>query len=274
MTSQYPKRQPSFSIITVCLNSEKYIEQTIQSILNQTYQNFNYIIIDGGSTDKTLQIIENYKKQWPDKLSYVSQPDQGLYDAMNKGLAFCEDPETYVIFLNSDDYFYNDHVLETISTSANNAEFIYGKVELINGENKRIFGYKYNKQRILVRTICHQAIFTQRRLFDQLGFFNIVYKIAADFDFVTRVFKKTSIKRRFLPIIISSVRTTGLSTLSGLLGRSEYLKVLEENYNFKNNKWEFFFMVFNIYPKVLLLNLIYYLKLDKLRIRLKYLRKE
>ena len=115
---------PLFSIITVSYNAKESIEDTINSIVNQTYSNFEYIIVDGGSTDGTLDIIRKYE----DKISYwISEPDNGIYDAMNKGLAICKGE--WINFMNSGDLFYNDHVLVDIYRYCDFKKFhiLYGK---------------------------------------------------------------------------------------------------------------------------------------------------
>ena len=109
-----------FTIITPCFNSEKTIEKTLQSVLNQTYQNFEYIIIDGGSTDDTLSIIESYKEKFAEKLTVVSEKDNGIYDAMNKGIQLAKGELVGIV--NSDD-FYETDALENIVNEYQNEKY-------------------------------------------------------------------------------------------------------------------------------------------------------
>lgn len=128
------------SIITVCYNSEQTIEKTFNSILSQTVKPFEYIVVDGSSTDKTLSIIQEYKNKFSDKsisFKYISEKDKGLYDAMNKGLFMAEGD--WIHFLNSDDQYYDNNILEKITPFIDNKyDVVYGNVVLLfeNGDLK------------------------------------------------------------------------------------------------------------------------------------------
>lgn len=174
------------TVITVCYNSADTIEQTIQSVLNQTYEDKEYIIIDGGSIDGTLDIIRKYAQQ----LAYWhSEPDRGLYDAMNKGITYATGD--VIAFLNSDDW-YEDGILEKVDRyfRQKDTDILGGSIHLIL--NDRIVSKaRVGKapEDIRVRMIyLHPALFAKRVIFDQIGKFDLQYKIAADYDWVLRAY--------------------------------------------------------------------------------------
>lgn len=123
---------PKFSIITVCFNSEETIERTIISVLSQSYQNFEYIIVDGASTDGTLGIVEKYVEKYPDKIKLISEKDDGIYDAMNKGIRVASGDLIGIV--NSDDYYETD-ALENISETYDGEkyEIVYGIIHCLHG---------------------------------------------------------------------------------------------------------------------------------------------
>jgi glycosyltransferase involved in cell wall biosynthesis len=183
--------EPVISIITVVYNSESLIEQTILSVLNQTYQNIQYIIIDGKSKDKTIEIIKKYET----RLAYwVSESDKGLYDAMNKGLL--KATGDYVCFLNSGDKFYSNDTLEKAFSNLDILpDVLYGETMIIDLKGNEIglrrlkapenLTWKSFKNGMLV---CHQSFYVKREMAES---YNINYKIAADFDWILRILKKT-----------------------------------------------------------------------------------
>ncbi len=129
-----------FSIITVCYNSEKTIERTIKSVLNQTESNYEYIIVDGGSTDKTLDIVKNYEDAFNGRLKYISEKDNGIYDAMNKGIGMAKGE--LIGLINSDDYYELD-ALENIKKEYEKLEdekkkhlVMYGFMRTVNDDKE------------------------------------------------------------------------------------------------------------------------------------------
>jgi len=194
-TKGYFKRsfedKPLISIVTVVFNGEKYLEETIQSVINQTYDNVEYIIIDGCSTDGTLDIIKKYEHA----IDYwVSEKDSGIYDAMNKGIHVATG--YWINFMNADDLFYSTSVLDVVAhailkTTANPV-VVYGKVNLINSKNSIVATisneWKLAKKGLKsVMTIPHQAAFTSTKRILEAGLFNTKYKIAGDYDLTLRV---------------------------------------------------------------------------------------
>ncbi|OGH96489.1 MAG: hypothetical protein A2039_09085 [Candidatus Melainabacteria bacterium GWA2_34_9] len=199
------------SVITVCYNEAATIEKTLESIFNQTYQNIEFIVIDGGSTDGTLDIIEKYK----DKIAYfVSEPDEGIYNAMNKGIKASSGEVLY--FLNANDTLYSDDVLETVVSvfEKGNYDFVYGNINLLYPEKNKI--KKHNKDinyyTLLSLQICHQAIFYKKSLFDRFGLYDENFFIAADHDFNMKILTNRKTKNFYLNTIIARFDQTGISS--------------------------------------------------------------
>jgi len=183
--------RPLVSIITVCYNSEKYLEQTIQSVINQTYNNIEYIIIDGASTDGTLSIIRKYD----DYIAYwMSEPDKNMYDAINKGLDLISGE--YWAVLNSDDYYFPNTIQNVVDLFSKNP-----KLDVINGAirdidiNDKYLRIKYNPKfnvksmiRMKITGIIDQpATFLRKEVVSRIGKFNINYPVISDYDFLIRV---------------------------------------------------------------------------------------
>ena len=175
------------SIITVCYNSEPTIERAIKSVIQQDYPGIEYIVIDGGSTDGTANIIKKYAK----KISYwISEPDQGIYDAMNQGISHATGE--IVAFLNSDDW-YPENILHEIA-----GQFISDEVQILCGEmyvhqgghmERWHIREKKMKQQLRIRMgFSHPAMFARRSLFEEYGKFDTQYQIAADYDWLLRVY--------------------------------------------------------------------------------------
>ena len=218
---------PLFSIITVSYNAKESIEDTINSIVNQTYSNFEYIIVDGGSTDGTLDIIRKYE----DKISYwISEPDNGIYDAMNKGLAICKGE--LINFMNSVDLFYNDHVLVDIYRYCDFKKFhiLYGKTVVKETGRVIVPPLKIRKKYFLLDTICHQSIFFNRSIFMDLGTYSLDYKIIADRDLLL---KSIINEKRFLyvDVVVSLWESLGFSGNNLKLFKNEEKLLVNRNFN-------------------------------------------
>ncbi len=173
---------PLVSVITVSFNSVKTIERTILSVINQTYKNIEYTIIDGGSTDGTIDIIKKYQ----DKISYcVSEKDNGIYDAMNKGTNKASGK--YLNFMNSDDYFFSDSIVEEVIPLFNNEyEIIYGNTE-IRYKDFKIIKKGPNIKYLWMGPINHQSSFVKRETMEKY-MYNVNNRIVADFEFFLNVY--------------------------------------------------------------------------------------
>ena len=201
-------KKPLISVITVTLNSEKYLLDTMNSVSNQTYQNIEHIIIDGGSTDQTLEII---KKNESSILKWTSETDKGIADAMNKGIK--KSTGDYIIFLHSDDYFIDQNSLKEASNYLNNKNHIYlFKVLLDNGSHKIIsknknLGFSTNFK----MGSCHQGHICSRQLFNKIGFFDQEFEITMDYDFILRAYRE-GFKSLSVNKILSTMRLVGISS--------------------------------------------------------------
>lgn len=205
------------SIITVVYNGVNTIEQTIKSVFGQTYKNIEYIVIDGGSTDGTQQIIEKHL----DKISYyVSEEDEGLYYAMNKGIK--KATGEIVGIINSDDWYDINAVKNIVECFCNSeADLVYGKTVIV-AEN----GTETVKEVGELQTIwynapfLHASVFIKKNIYDKLGVFNVKYKIASDYDLLLRFYVE-NIKFEYLKKNIAYFRLGGLSTTQKRVGYDE-----------------------------------------------------
>lgn len=175
--------KPKISIVTVCLNAEKTIRQTIESVVNQSFEGYEFIVIDGGSSDSTVSIIQEYQlhiNHW------VSEQDNGIADAMNKGAGFANGRLLY--FLQADDYLAGPEVLAAVWSYADElADLIGGTVTLLGAsENKQLRSRGFTWWSNFKMAGPHQAIFCKRDLFLKLNGFDASFQVAMDFDFLLR----------------------------------------------------------------------------------------
>lgn len=185
-------KPPFFSIITASYNSEKTISETIASVLNLDFIDFEYIIIDGNSADNTVEIIKSFVAKFKDKgitFKYITEKDQGIYDAWNKGIALSSG--NWISFLGSDDsYLPNALQLYFNEININNSiNYISSQVNLTNekGEILAVFGKKYNWKNVISDiNIAQVGSFHKRELFEKVGLFSTAYKIVGDLDFYIR----------------------------------------------------------------------------------------
>tara|TARA_R110000868_G_scaffold118059_2_gene313277 strand:- start:6678 stop:7421 length:744 start_codon:yes stop_codon:yes gene_type:complete len=201
------------SIITVCYNSATTIEKTILSVANQTYKNIEYIIIDGNSKDNTIEII----KRNEDKISkWISEPDKGLYDAMNKGIAMATGD--LIGILNSDDTFYSNTVVEEVANfhSQNTIEASVGTIVQHKDSEKIVRVYsskKWNPEKLKIGFMPpHPSIFFKKELFEKYGNYVLGFKIGADYELITRFFLKNKIIWKYSGITTTSMLVGGLSS--------------------------------------------------------------
>jgi len=201
------------SIITVAYNSAKTIEDTIKSVLSQNYVDIEYIIIDGKSSDATLDIVNTYHQNIS---RVISETDQGIYDAMNKGIKVATGQ--IIGFLNSDDVFENKNVLSLIADQFNRDQSIsvvYGdlKYVLINDLNKIKRRWKslpyYNKFFDDGHVPPHPALYIKKIVYEEIGYFDIGYKLAADYEFMLRLFKKHNFKSIHVAAFLVRMRLGG-----------------------------------------------------------------
>lgn len=224
------------SVITVCYNSAKTLGRTLRSVRDQDWPCVEHIVIDGGSQDDTLQILD----QFSSSLTYVvSEQDNGIYDAMNKGV--CRATGDVICFLNSDDHYANSRVLSQVATDMENGSLdaLFGDIAFFKESNPNQIVRHYRSGFFHPRHLAwgwmpaHPAFFLRRHFYDRLGVFKQDYHIAGDFEFIARVFTKCILHYKYIPGVVVKMQTGGASTASGFKGRilhnQELLRACREN---------------------------------------------
>ena len=209
---------PILSIITINRNNAAGLRKTIESVVNQTFTDFEYIIIDGASTDESVNII----KEYADKIDYwVSEPDKGIYNAMNKGILKAKGE--YLLFLNSGDWLYSVHTLNSIQNLLSKHEIIAGNIQKTDNSIDHSPNQLFIRN-LLQKNIPHQAMFIKKSLFIEHGLYNEDFKILSDFQFNLKMalLGKTYC---YLNEIISNYDTTGVSS------NDDYYKIMLEEEN-------------------------------------------
>jgi glycosyltransferase involved in cell wall biosynthesis len=198
----YVEKLPLISVVTVSFNAAETIEETIKSVLSQTYRNLEFIIVDGNSSDKTVEIIKKH-----DGIKWISEPDNGIYDAMNKAVKLCTGG--WILFLGADDIL-ND-CLHYVAPQLYNNRLVYGNVEYKSSKN--IYDGKFNSVKLITKNIPHQAIFYPSFVFKSYQF-NIRYKYFADYHLNLLLWKDTRVEFLHINIIISIYNDSGVSSIN------------------------------------------------------------
>jgi len=216
------KKIPVFSIIIPTFNSEKTLQKCLDSIVNQSFSNYEVLIIDGGSIDNSLKIIEKYNDK---RFKITSESDNGIYDAMNKGITFSLGE--WIYFLGSDDELYNENVLEKVYSRIINTNFhvVYGNVVSVRFNG--IYAGEFDYGKLYNQNICHQAIFFNKRLFNKIGNFNLKYKSHADYDHNIRWFLNKRINQLYMNEVIANYADGGFSS-QGI----DQLFLIDKDYRF------------------------------------------
>ncbi|MCR5622754.1 MAG: glycosyltransferase [Treponema sp.] len=212
------------SIITVVYNAVKTIEQTIQSVLSQSYKNIEYIIIDGGSTDGTLDVIEKYRNS----LAYfVSESDYGIYDAMNKGIRKASGD--IIGLLNADDW-YEPKAIEYVvkAKQESNAGIIVGKTFMVDEFGNKWLYMNCNSSEMWKGRMpgCHQATFIEKKVYDTIGLYDTNYKLAADYGFVLQAYHM-GIRFFMLDAVVVNYRISGKSSVDNIRHTEEHNAILK-----------------------------------------------
>lgn len=217
------------SIITATYNSAETINDTIKSVLCQTNKDFEYIIVDGGSTDETIDIVKSYESEFSGRLKWVSEKDKGIYDAMNKGIKMASGD--IIGILNSDDYYTSDDILQTIADAfkCQNVDAIYGDIHFIKDGvpdkcvryySSRLFSPFWLRFGFMP---AHPSFYCKRDVFDKSGLYRLDYKIGSDYEMMVRLFRKHKISSRYVPKDFVTMRTGGASN-SNLNSRLTLIK--------------------------------------------------
>lgn len=209
--------QPKVSIITVCFNSEKTIEDTIKSVVNQTYKNIEYIVIDGGSTDKTIEIINKYKENIS---TLISEKDNGIYDAINKGIKLASGD--IIANLNSDDFYIDNKVINDVVAALNEAktDLLYADLYYVDTKDtSKIIRYwksKSYKEGLFLKGWMppHPTFFVKKEVYQNYGMFNLEFKSAADYEIMLRFIHRYKASIIYLPRVIVRMRVGGVSNAS------------------------------------------------------------
>jgi len=228
------------SIITVCYNSAKTLEQTIQSVLAQDYPQIEYIVIDGASKDGTQDIIKKYQ---PSIAKTISEPDRGMYDAMNKGISMATGD--VIGILNSDDVYMNSHVVTDLMAQMQKAhvDVAYADLILVDENNpEHILRYydsgQFHPSRFQYGWMpAHPTVFVKKHIYDEVGLFKTDYQIAADYEMLIRILAVNKASYTYLPKSVVRMRAGGAST-AGLsrnwILNTEIVRACKENGIYSN----------------------------------------
>lgn len=219
---------PLVSVITIVYNGEVHLEQTINSVLNQTYTNIEYIIIDGGSKDNTLSIIKKYEH----RIAYwVSEKDKGISDAFNKGIAKATGEVVGII--NADDW-YEPNTISLVASSIQDYDVAYGDVQYWSNAKKSFLqkgSVEHLEQQV---SVIHPTVFVKLDSYQKYGTFNTEYKCAMDYELLLRL-KVNGSKFVYIPSVLANMRWEGLSDKKWMLGCKETLKI--KNHYFKQRSF-------------------------------------
>ena len=220
------------SIITINLNNVTGLNRTIESVISQTFTDFEYIVIDGVSTDGSIDVIKRYV----DKITYwISEPDTGIYNAMNKGILQAKGE--YCLFLNSGDWLLNNNSLEVAFSSHFSEDIAYCDLKTVK-ENKTVGEIVYSDNLtfnfFFNNTLCHQSVFIKKELFDKYGLYNEKNKIVSDWEFFLIGLVKYNISFKHLSVFLTCFDITGVSTLDENLKniREERTNILKKEFSF------------------------------------------
>jgi glycosyltransferase involved in cell wall biosynthesis len=229
---------PTITIITVCLNSQDTIGKTIDSVISQKYDALEYVIVDGGSTDNTLKIIEGYRDSLAGVLKLVSEPDNGIYDAMNKGIAMATGD--LICMLNSDDRL-TDGALNTVADAYDGDKYtvIYGMQRRIKDGRVYSCGF-YGHEFLDCVNIPHQAAYVSRAAYERFGTYDTRYKCNSDHDLMIRLYNSGEVTFHPVEKVLADFLEGGMS--SGYIGHIEDAKI-RKKYGFIGNG-QYIYLVF------------------------------
>ena len=248
------------SIITATYNSKNTIRHTIESVLMQTHKDIEYIIVDGASTDGTLDIIKQYIPIFGNKLKFISEKDKGLYDAMNKGLKMSTGD--IIGILNSDDFYTTTTILERVNEELQNPDIdaVYGDVHYVSDQDLHKSTRYYSSKLFSRGIMCmgfmpaHPSFYCRKKCYDQAGLFDTSYKVAADFELLLRMLYINKIRTKYMTTDFVTLRAGGVSN-SGI---ESHKKIMRDHYKALK--------VHNICASFILLSLRYIYKVYELTV--------
>lgn len=206
------KEKTLVSIITVCYNSASTIERTMKSILQQTYEHYEYIVIDGKSTDDTLAIVKKYEPLFQGKMKVFSEPDDGIYDAMNKGIKKASGQ--LIALLNSDDYYEPEAVATMVGEWQKTREkymILYGFQRNLKGEREESV-VLYHHDYLDKQMITHPTCFVTKQVYEDFGVFDTSYRSSADYEFMLRIYHEGKVTFKPVYEMITNFQTGGMSS--------------------------------------------------------------
>lgn len=222
-------QEPLVSIITVSKNSALYIANALESVLYQNYDNYEYLIIDGASIDNTIKILRGYEPRFKGKMRWTSEPDTGIYNAINKGLKLASGE--IIGILNSDDY-YEKNILNDVVERIADHHMLHGRMRFVDHVGNSIKVYKHKKgciRKFISTPFNHPTMFVKKEVYDGMGSFDESFPIAADYDFMLR-FYKSVYRDYYFDRVITNLRTTGVtSSAQNVKNPDEIFKVLNKN---------------------------------------------
>ena len=231
------------SIVTTAYNSEKTIEDTIKSVLSQEYENYEHIIVDGDSKDNTMEIVKKYEEKYKGRLKYISEPDKGIYDAMNKGIQMATGD--VIGLLNSDDIYSNSETLTKIAKAfkENNCDGTYGNLYYVDEETMSKVYRKWisGKGKVTRGWIpAHPTLYLKKEVYDKKGLYSLKYRVVSDYDYMVKLGLDKNIKLYYINDFLIHMRFGGASN-SNLKG---YLYNFKESYRIlKDNQVNFPFFI-------------------------------
>lgn len=215
------------SIITVTFNSGSTVRDTIESVLKQKYAEIEYLIVDGASKDNTLEIVKEMEPHFQGRLRYMSEPDKGIYDAMNKGIEMATGD--VVGILNSDDFFTSDDVITQVAeafSKDNCIDAVYGDIHFVKNDNLEKCTRYYSSKSFrpwLLRfgfMPAHPSFYCKKEIFEKYGLYDLQYRTSSDFEMMVRLLGKHKIKTKYLPLDFVTMRAGGEST-AGLASKKK-----------------------------------------------------
>ncbi len=226
------------SIITACFNSGGTLRDTMRSVLSQSFADWEHIIVDGNSKDDTVDIIRELEPEYENRLKWVSEPDRGIYDAMNKGLDMATGD--VIGILNSDDFFSGPEVLERINAEleSRRIDAVYGDIHFVESARLNDCARYYSSRffhpwmMIFGYQPAHPSFYCRRKCYRKFGGFDISFRVAADFENMLRLIYINRIKIRYIPLDFVTMRTGGASTK----GLASHVQILMDHYRaYKKN---------------------------------------
>ena len=212
------------SVITPCYNSAGTIAKTIESVLKQTYRNIEYIIVDGASTDNTMKIVKRYESEFEGRMKLISEKDQGIYDAMNKGIRNAHG--LLIGIISSNDYYELDAIENIVQNiSGEKYQILYGLLRTIKDE-KEIMVYSKNHANLNNAMITHPTCFVSKQIYSDFGMYSLKYKYSSDYEFMLRMIRNKNVRFKEIYVIISNYSVDGVS--SSVKGYRDTLRLKKE----------------------------------------------